>query len=65
MRSGKRKSHQDNKEDINGEAIIMDLIKDSDVGGEYQGPCFLAMPRGCVVWVACRTRFVPSLMKGG
>ena len=48
MRSGKRKSQQNIREDINGEAIIMDLIKDSDVGGEDQGPCFLAMPRGCV-----------------
>ena len=65
MRSGKRKSQQNIREDINGEAIILDLIKDNDVGGEDQGPCFLAMPRGCVVWVACRTRFVLSLMKGG
>ena len=48
MRSGKRKSQQDIKEDLNGEEIIVDLIKDSDVGGEYQGPCSLAMPRGCV-----------------
>ena len=47
------------EEDIDG------IIKDSDVGGEDQGPCFLAMPRGCVVWVACRTRSVLSLMKGG
>ena len=50
--------------DINGEAIIMDLIKDSDVGGEDQGPCSLAMPRGCVVCVVCRTRSVPSLVRG-
>ena len=47
MRSGKRKSQQDSKEDSD-KVIIVDLIKDSDVGGEDQGPCFLAMPRGCV-----------------
>ena len=64
MRSGKRKSQQNIREDINGEAIIMDLIKDSDVGGEDQGPCSLAMPRGCVVCVVCRTRSVPSLVRG-
>ena len=65
MRSGKRKSQQDIKEDINGEAIIVDLIKDSDVGGEDQGPCSLAMPRGCVGCVVCRTRSVFALVLGG
>ena len=48
MRSGKRKGQQDIKEDINGEVITLDAVKASDEGGEDQGPCFLAMPRGCV-----------------
>ena len=42
MRSGKRKGQQDIEENIDG------IVKDSDVGGEDQGPCSLAMPRGCV-----------------
>ena len=56
MRSGKRKGQQDIEEDFNGEVIILDAVKANDEGGEDQGPCFLARPRGCVVWVACRTR---------
>ena len=34
----------------------------NDVGGEDRGPCFPAMPRGCVVCVVCRARTYLALM---
>ena len=43
------------------EVISNNDVKNINEGGEDQGPCFLAKPRGCVVWVACRTRSVLPL----
>ena len=41
------------------------VIDINDAGREEQDPCFLPRPRGCVGCVACRTRSVPSLVRGG
>ena len=41
-----------------------ETVDGSDAGGEEQGPCFLPRPRGGVGGVACRTRSVPSLVRG-
>ena len=37
-------------------------LNGNDVGGEDRGPCFPAMPRGCVGCVACRARSMGALM---
>ena len=37
-------------------ANFIDLFQFIDVGGGDRGPCFPAMPRGCVVCVVCRAR---------
>ena len=50
---------------MNNEKNIDEILKYSDEGGEDQGPCLLAMPRGCVVWVACRTQSRLVRGKGG
>ena len=47
---------------VNIEGNNDDNIGRNDVGGEDRGPCFPAMPRGCVACVVCRARTYLALM---
>ena len=56
----KRKGDGNFKVNIKGDAN--GNILRNDVGGEDRGPCFPAMPRGCVACVGCRARTYLALM---
>ena len=44
-------------------ANFIDEFQYIDVGGGDRGPCFPAIPRGCVECVVCRTRTGPITVK--
>ena len=52
----KQKRKGDGNFEVNIKGDANGNILRNDVGGEDRGPCFPAMPRGCVVCVVCRAR---------
>ena len=51
--------------DVNIEKEVIIASACVDEGGGDQGPCFLTMPRGCVVCVAGRTQSCHITVSGG
>ena len=62
---GKDKSRErsgDGNYEVNTKDEVNFDIGRNDVGGEDRGPCFPAMPHGCVACVGCRARTYLALM---
>ena len=62
MGEGTKRERSGDGNFVNIEGNIDVNIGHNDVGGEDRGPCFPAMPRGCVAGVGCRARTYLALM---